>query len=596
MGKKSIDPKELFGETFQIVRFSKLHDTDKIFVTVRFNLPNFNYDKKITIPLSEVKSRKFSSYIPECFAITGVRPNQQAELLRMAINDALVKAKPVTLLPQGYSLVDGQWIFTLGDTLLNSDQDDKSLYAHNPKNLQWSAENYTATSTDAIFDWVYTYCQHGAEKAALFLISLTPLLKPITDQLGKFTHTVNAYVYGDTGTGKTSYAKMVTSLCNDTSQGANLSNSKANILSYLAECNDRAFLIDDFNLTSSSYEMAKKRATLSDLISMTNSGSTVDADGKTVDMNRIALVITAEELLKNASSIDRCLLVHMEKKIHSKDLTYLQDNSHLYTYFVVRFIEWLLKDKDTQYEYINEETQRGQYKLDFAPAPSTQYSGFYRISNAYKLMHIAARTVYRFFNVQLRQNQDKSERQLDSNRKEELKDFLGRLTNGCNKVVQDTLEQLKLPAKLTPIQKAVIELFVHDTNHVIAPSVWEYEDSSYKIFRYKKGFYFRGEKLVQYLAGNIPNISISTKKLSNELQALNLLVSAYSKDLSAPLPTEIADILQDEGKPRYYCIDVDNLIELLKSNYDSIDLQDSPIDELRLAIFTSKAKSSKKGK
>ena len=298
MGKKLIDPSELYGDTFQIVRFSCMHDTDKIFVTVRFHLPNFHYDKEITIPLSEVKSRNFSSYIPECFAIEDVFPNQQARFLRMAINNALVKAKPVTLLPQGYSLVGNQWIYVLGDTMLSNEEINSPVYPYNPKKLHWCAEDYDNTDIYSVFGWINRFCRHGDEKAALFLISLTPLLKPITDRMGKFTHTVNAYVYGNTGTGKTAYAKLVTSLCNDTDQGTNLGSGKSDIYNHLAECNDRAFLIDDFNLTSSSREMAKKRETLSSLISMTNSGSVMKIDEQTVDMDRISLIITAEEVLK----------------------------------------------------------------------------------------------------------------------------------------------------------------------------------------------------------------------------------------------------------------------------------------------------------
>ena len=256
------------------------------------------------------------------------------------------------------------------------------------------------------------------------------------------------------------------------------------------------------------------------------------------------------------------------------------------------FVKWLCDNIDRLYYDIEYETEKGDYELDFLKERRSQYSGFYRVANAYKLIRIAGRLVYRFFKDIMKK--DPNVEDLNPEQKALLKDLHDRMDKGCDIVALDTLEHLRLPSRFTPIQKAVVELFVHDTDRIIAESAEAYDDRYHKMFRHGEEIYFRGEKLVQYLSQKVSDVS--TKQLSKELLNLNLLVSPYSEGQSAPLPASVAEILQEEGKPRYYCIDVANLIELIKSNYNSKDLQDSPIKELRYTPRIFIAKSSKKGK
>lgn len=256
--KNYVKPSDLYGDRFQIVRFLKQHGTDELFVTVRFNLPNCGIDSEVTIPMADVKSRKFRDYIPDAFAMEGVRTSDQPEWLRSDINDALASATVETMLPQGFSFIDNHWVYALGNIVLNSSSG--TCYTQDPLNLQLNESDLNFQDLSSTLDWLKIFCEQGPAQSALLLCALTPFIRPITERLCFPTRVVNAYIWGQSGTGKTEYAKLVSSLCKTSeAQGTNLSCSLKAILDVHSQYQDYPFLIDDLNRTESSREFEKKR-------------------------------------------------------------------------------------------------------------------------------------------------------------------------------------------------------------------------------------------------------------------------------------------------------------------------------------------------
>ena len=63
-----------------------------------------------------------------------------------------------------------------------------------------------------IFNWVYAWTKHAYHLTALLIVALSPFVYPILEELLPGTEALNAYLVGKTGSGKTSFATLLTDL------------------------------------------------------------------------------------------------------------------------------------------------------------------------------------------------------------------------------------------------------------------------------------------------------------------------------------------------------------------------------------------------
>ena len=241
---------------FEVLFLSEIYGSEETSVTVKFENPNCDLHRTMTIPMRDIRSAsKLRKIIPYDFSIEGIPVSRQTEKIQDEINRVLSSGaieKQVTL-PQGFSHIGSQWRYVLGDMVLPSADmlkpNRKGQYhftAHNPENLSVN-EGFPQHSAEEMFSWCKRYCSQGHAQAVLFLCSLTPLLRCVLDT----DCAVNAFVIGKSGVGKTEQIKLVSRLTEH--YGVSLENDTRQINRFFARFGyDRSYLVDDLNLTDSS--------------------------------------------------------------------------------------------------------------------------------------------------------------------------------------------------------------------------------------------------------------------------------------------------------------------------------------------------------
>ena len=551
------DAIELKSDNLSIVRVLRLYGTDKIFVTVRFMSPAYDAPKDVNIPIPDARQpKKLGALIPEFFALAGIKASFQVEYVRQIIHDALAESQKFSiLLPQGFNCVDNRWVYVLGDQILNRPSDTE-LFAYNP--IDKHPVSIEDISDESWLQWIKTFFAQGPGQTMIFMGSLVAYVTPLLHCFG-FAEPVNMYVCGESGTGKTEFSKLLTNIYGfPSTDGVSLSCGKNEILEiYRLQGNDRCFLIDDLNLSSSHREKDKKKERLSELIQMTSSGGTTPAD-----FHRNVLLITAEYLLPSASTTNRCLLASFGEPFDSVGLTWLQKNSHLYSCFLQNFLIWICQNHDEICQSLKLALSKKPTLLDYLGAhdDGKNYIGFSRVMRRCQVMNLTRMVFLQFL-------KEKFPEKRHSN-------ISNWSRQGIDMSIADTLKAIR-KVHFSEYMELIIETFREDPHRVVAESYVKYKDKEKKVFfRCQKVFYFRRKKLLAYLSKHL-GITRNKQTVFKEFERFGLL-----KKKSGPLPS---DILKKEGDhQKYYQLSVDALIELIQSRHpDFLTLLNSPIDELK---------------
>ena len=451
---------ETTEENFKILGFGRMHGTDQLCVNIRFRVPSLgkNIDKYIS--LADIKSTMFEYCIPEGFVLDGVRFKDQAEFLRMKINEELgrFQEKLTTLLPQGFSCIDGKWVYALGDLVLNAN--DKKYVTVNPDRFQLNG--FFDNNRELQTDWCQRFIKQGSAQAALFLCSLIPYFRPVLEPLGYPELTVNPFLVGPTGCGKTSWAKLTATDWHAKTNGVNLGTDANAFFKEVAEYTDCSVLVDDLATSDSDSELEKRMRKFSELMQMNSAGSLIRVKGKEFDLNRVALIFTGEYLPQAASKLNRCIVLKLEnKELPVETLTYLQKNQHLYRSFLATFVYWICTNADVLRNLVKEADEQNSFVFRGRHASPSQYLGFGRVMSSCKLLMIAAYLFTEFL---------KDSRVFENSEKECMK-LSKRLSEAVNRAVSDTLESICKVEGENRVLDALIDIFAFDPDRVVADSI-----------------------------------------------------------------------------------------------------------------------------
>lgn len=549
---------EVLGENFEIVRFGKLYgsQSEKVFAVVRFRNPNFGLDTEVEIPMADLGSRSLKSYIPEAFVLEGVPIERQYKEIAERLHRAMAHAIPYTILPQGFSHIEDEWFYAMGDIIIGDDR--RQYYPRNPQNihmdglLQCSAEEYVS--------WCKLFINQGSDKAALFLGALVPYLRPITDAFNLSARVANIYVHGDTGCGKTEFCKLLLKLSDTHTIGVNLASDKSSILAAMPYYKDRCMLLDDWNKSSAVRESEKKITRLSESIQMSSSGGDVLVKNQKVDNENTGLLITAELLLDNCSSRNRTVIVGFQKTFDETALSQLQTNQYLFRSFLVKFVEWICRNHKALIDEVRDAWDKGMLDIRFAHDDSSAYMGFHRVMTSYRLLEISRYVVMRYFQHVLFKRMEKTSRKLEQ---------------GIIDSISSTLDLLKRESEWSPIARIIAEVFAADPDMIVTDEPKKYFKDPQKVFlRYDDRIYVRAEHLIQYLEYRL-KVSITSQELSMELTKLGVLIITREKTTKLPVD------LRKFSKKRYYRMDVRAVCDFTESIFpDALSRTRSPLYEL----------------
>lgn len=157
------------------------------------------------------------------------------------------------------------------------------------------------------------------------------------------------YLYGKTGTNKTTYLCLLTQTYNrgtDIKSPTRLNGSIAAAVNILSEVRDDVVIFDDLCPADSKQIRSKQEETLIEITRYIGDG-TVPAkmNGKNVSKGspKCGVIFTGEYLIGKGSDAARMLPVEMEKP-DSESLKYFQDNPLIVSTFYKYFLEWYVEN------------------------------------------------------------------------------------------------------------------------------------------------------------------------------------------------------------------------------------------------------------
>lgn len=560
--KKTIITKNLPG--LNVLRFLTLHGKDKLYAEVEFRHEGASKRQTEFIPLEDLRSNKLATYIPDFYAVEGIEASELYKAVSSKINGdwATHNSPTEILLPQGYSYVNGKWVYAIGDTIVNGD--GMNLYSYNncKNNFCWKSKFKDS------WQWIHLFCQNGSSVSALLLCSLTPLLYPITKNLNIPSKLAHAYVVGPSSSGKTTFSQLLTSPFYF--QGINLGSKKDMVFDKLNTYFDIPILIDDYNAGSSVREHERKLDVVSELIqSISSSSGEILTERNSIDFSRKSILITAEEIVNAFSSINRVVLVRFEGGFDEEILAILKKSLVMYQSFLYDFLEWICKNSTSLTKKIESDLQNSRFDLTIEHADKSAYIGFSRISASSKILKITHQLIIAFL-----------ENRVPKNALDEINKFL---RDGVNKVISDTLAAVKVTPSGSPVIDFIIDVFCRDNNEIVAEDYEDYRDSK-KIsvfeklfFRYKNEFFFRAEEVANYISMKFKK-DVTPSYVIKELSKANLL--SYNKEgTSHHLPNKIRK--KYDNDKRYSTLNIEVLKDLIiDQRLDFMDYYTSPIKEL----------------
>ena len=567
---------ETVEENFKIVSFGTLLGTNRMFVILHFVIPSLGRTVERIVPVEKVESKKFRDYVPVGFVMKNADVKDQVELIRTAIYDQLKCPQDMkTLLPQGYNYVNGHWVYVVGNLIFNK-ADTDNVYPYNPEYI--NLLDLTKMSADEKHGWpkwCMTFLGMGPEKAALWLCALSSYLRPISEQLQQMhSKSVNAFVTGPTGCGKTSVCALLSVLPDGRNACVNLGSDRAVLYRELENYDDCSVLVDGLNLSCSSSEGERKFQYLSELIQADSGAGSIVVKGAEVELGYNSLLFAGEYLPDAHSTLNRCVVIRFDGSFPAEALTVLQSNHKQYRLFLLYFISWLMRNEKTLVKDIRNRLMNGEFEYTGAHGTENQYAGFYRILSSARLLLITKYVLMEFM------------RSMDSfGDHRELKKIDKTLEKGITGVVADTLECVCLKQELSETLDGIRRIFLEDPDDIVAQNFKEYYNSDVPdgklIFRYHDRVYFQGKKLILYLKSKY-GCAIAVNKFSEELRKFNLLIPR-GKEPTGKLPQELMAVNPEDKKctARYYCLSIPALVDFLRTGHpNALEYSGAPLRDL----------------
>lgn len=255
-------------------------------------------------------------------------------------------------------------------------------YGWNKFHYHWGdscADQYSKSEKfEGLFKILHILERENIVITGVFLAAIHGPLKNILIQAGIY-HDFTTYIYGESAVGKT---ELCRNFCNYVPQQDNilsLSSTRKELKKFIENKNDCTIIIDDFCKTASKGVQERQLQSLSELIQAScNSGKVlVDEASSEASYSTTHLVVTAESLVKNLSSINRCYFMHMKQQIPQniwQEIMQLAEKNALLVFMqgMARFIETnsdivqtLKQHFDSFQETIKNQLEKSGFKINY---------------------------------------------------------------------------------------------------------------------------------------------------------------------------------------------------------------------------------------
>lgn len=524
-------------------------------IQVHFFTSNGEVDTKVNIPVSIIDSKKLLQYTPDGFFFF-----IDSEIKRLRLFQNLLKLtieklslSEIYMLHPGYNkLLDGSYVYGLGSTVLNQRETIRLEVANMDKIKPLTRDRIPFA------EWINCFFHQSESHPALFISATVSLIQPLLSTVD-INNIFAIYVVGETGKGKSEYAKLLTDIFETHGTCRSLSSSQMDLLRDMEGYSDFLFLIDDLNKTASQRVKDKKEAVLSELIQQVSSGGKIKCRGELFRANAM-LLITAEYILKNNSTINRCLIITLEENFNPEKLSWLQSHQYLYILFLLDYITWICQEYSQITKYIHSWISGNKPLVVEVPE---SYAGLQRVKRTYNILQIATELYLLFLKQKLFTPEPS------------IKRLRTQIMSSIDNCINTTLEKIKKenPDSGICYVHEIFNAILFYGSGAIAASYHEYQNARKNSNKTPKKIFFiegdcyciTGEDLSTIFSSlNDFPYTCSKKAISAQLRYHGLL-KIKGGEYSFPLNG-------NRGKRRYYHLYIKRINEMIQDIYTPMEL------------------------
>ena len=374
------------------------------------------------VPISEVNTENIAPYLPTDYFYSVSEKIFNREFKKIILYSLFGKEpQEYQMLEQGYNRVvssdsnNSKMIFCLGNKTINMSDDDAVI---NDLKMILKPYDNNANCIGTILRMI-----NMSDTFAMLLIAvLAAFSKTLFAEDAGFT----AYVYGDTSCGKTTAANFFTNIFASEDNVMSLSSEKKEIHK-LSGFRHIPIVVDDLNKTASSRIRNSNEEKISAFIQKNEGIGNSIYKGINGRSNHVAF-LTAEYIIKNESTINRCLLINIIEALTQSQFDFLAENQPKYIAFVIDYIEWICRN----YEKVKLKAQN-EFKL---PATSDEQDkdkiiSVSRVLNTKRILDVTL-SVFKLFMTEHHKIDDKK-----------IDKYIQNCQRAINDCIYDTSEHLK---------------------------------------------------------------------------------------------------------------------------------------------------------
>ena len=374
------------------------------------------------VPISEVNAENIAPYLPTDYFYSVSEKIFNREFKKIILYSLFGKEpQEYQMLEQGYNRVEAsdsnnsKMIFCLGNKTINMSDDDAVI---NDSKMALKPYDNNANCIGTILRMI-----NMSDTFAMLLIAvLAAFSKTLFAEDAGFT----AYVYGDTSCGKTTAANFFTNIFASEDNVMSLSSEKKEIHK-LSGFRHIPIVVDDLNKTASSRIRNSNEEKISAFIQKNEGIGNSIYKGINGRSNHVAF-LTAEYIIKNESTINRCLLINIIEALTQSQFDFLAENQPKYIAFVIDYIEWICRN----YEKVKLKAQN-EFKL---PATSDEQDkdkiiSVSRVLNTKRILDVTL-SVFKLFMTEHHKIDDKK-----------IDKYIQNCQRAINDCIYDTSEHLK---------------------------------------------------------------------------------------------------------------------------------------------------------
>ena len=518
-------------------------------VHIKFTIvtKNSKIEEEVQIPVEDIKNCKIYKYIPVNFIFYIEGKNLQEKIIRNKIlqdlKDIVIEKEYV--LEQGNNLAGDKYMFCLGNYVINTGINLNGTYVSSSGKIPKSCEEDVS-----YIKWINVFCGLDKDTTPVLLLSvIVAVIRPLLKEAGTDTLFV-PYIYGETGIGKSTYVKLLTDIFENGNNHLTFSSDITSIREVMVQVRDFVVLIDDLNTTSSPRVKASKEAKVSEIIQQAANGDVIKYKG-TESYFEGLLFVTAEYVLKNESTNNRCILVHLLNEIDKNKVDYLKEKHGLYVRFLKDFITYICDGYKSIVKHIKDLKEVISVK---STCHRNAYKGIVRIEQTEKTLMVAMDILLDFFkdNLKLPDNIIATNKKI--------------FENSIRNCIDNTKEYIRNEnADIgTEYINKILELIIFDIESNDFNSTSKINYKTYKkrknsgnnsyYFIYKENMCFTGDDIIEYFK-QIEDFeySVSKKAISGQLFHHGILKIKHGE---RSYPCDVC-----KNKTRYYHIDLRRLLE-----------------------------------